>query len=176
MGITKGIFTVDTHTHAQRYAVKFQEKGVKPEYAALTDTMNESVCYDNSPRMLYHMDRYDVNMCIIQPSFSMTNELNMEIVKNHPGRFAALCNDARTHQRARDGIKPWNLKDSLAEIEELLATGMFVGIGEVGGGALRADLRLHGAHPKVQGRGALPHRLPVRLCRRRLAVQNHGAL
>jgi len=130
MGITKGIFMVDTHTHAQRYAVKFREKGIKPDYATLTDTMNESVCYDNSARMLYFMDRYDVDMCIIQPSFSMTNELNMEIVKKYPGRFAALCNDEKTMRRDRLGIKPWNLKDSLAEIEELLATGLFVGVGE----------------------------------------------
>jgi predicted TIM-barrel fold metal-dependent hydrolase len=130
MGLAKGIFMVDTHTHAQRFAFKFKEKGLKPDYATLSDGMPESVCYDNSDRMLYFMDRYNVDVCVIQPAFGMSNEINAEIVKKHPDRFVAFCSDIKTQERHRKGIKEWNLKDSLQEIDELLSTGMFVGIGE----------------------------------------------
>jgi hypothetical protein len=178
MGITKGIFTVDTHTHAQRYAVKFQEKGIKPDYAVLSDTMNEAVCYDNSPRMLYFMDRYDVDMCIIQPLFSMTNEVNMEIVKKHPGALPPV-------QRRKDHATGIGWASALeseglpGEIEELLATGLFVGVGEglpgggVGkswGGRVVDNLRLYGALRKYKVVAQYHSGCPYRLRRRRLAV------
>jgi hypothetical protein len=97
MGLAKGIFMVDSHVHAQRLAYKFQEKGEKPNYAALMDGMGHSESYSNAPRLLYHMDRYDVNVCVIMPAFGMTNERNMEIVREHPDRLSLLCSDADLH-------------------------------------------------------------------------------
>jgi len=136
MGLAKGIFMVDSHVHAQRHAYKFQEKGEKPNYAALMDGMAHSVSYSNAPRLLYHMDRYDVNVCVIMPAFGMTNERNMEIVREHPDRFVAVCSDADLMLKKG---QEWSYKASLEEIERLLDTGMFVGIGEgmPGGGTRR---------------------------------------
>ncbi|MDR1205630.1 MAG: hypothetical protein LBL26_09160, partial [Peptococcaceae bacterium] len=72
MGLAKGIFTVDTHVHAQRHAFGFQNKGLDPEYSTLAEGMSHSVVYDNSDRLLYHMDRYQVDVCVIFPAFGMT--------------------------------------------------------------------------------------------------------
>jgi hypothetical protein len=35
-----GRFVVDTHVHAQRHAFKFQERGIDPNYANLTEGMS----------------------------------------------------------------------------------------------------------------------------------------
>ena len=78
-----GRFVVDTHVHAQRYAFKFQERGIDPNYATLAEGMSsdpEVVIYDNSARMLYDMERYGVDMCIISTAFGMTDEINQEIM------------------------------------------------------------------------------------------------
>ena len=131
MGLAKGIFTVDTHVHAQRHAFKFKEKGETPDYAKLSSGMTKIDAYDNSPRLLYHMDRYDIDVCVLQPAFGMTNEINRQIVEKHPDRFIAMCRDVKTqHKATREGT-PWNVKEAVKEIDELLATGMFKGgIGE----------------------------------------------
>ena len=130
MGIAKGIFTVDTHVHAQRHAFKFKAKGEDPAFSKLANGMHASEVYDNSDRLLYHMDRYNVDVCVIQPAFGMTNDINLEILKKYPDRFAAFCYDVNTNLKARNGIEKWTLKAALAELEELLSTGLFVGIGE----------------------------------------------
>ncbi|MCL1806020.1 MAG: amidohydrolase family protein [Clostridiales bacterium] len=130
MGLAKGIFTVDTHTHGQRFAVKFQEKGVKPDYSTLSNDMStEAVCYSNAPRMLYFMDRYNVDVCALLPAFTMTNEVNAQIVKEYPDRFVAFCSATKTRDRARAGEKV-TFDDSLREMEELLASGLYKGFGE----------------------------------------------
>jgi hypothetical protein len=36
------------------------------------------VIYDNSARLLYDMECYGVDMCIISPAFGMTDEINQE--------------------------------------------------------------------------------------------------
>ncbi len=130
MGIAGSIFTVDTHVHGQRHAFKFKEKGLKPDYATLAAGMSTAEVYDNSDRMLYHMDRYQVDVCVLLPAFAMTNEINLEIVKKHPDRFVAMCSAMETHHKSERGEAEWTLEAAAKEVEQLLETGMFVGIGE----------------------------------------------
>jgi len=52
-------------------------------------------------------------------------------MKEHPGRFVAMCNPVESSFAVMRGEKEYDIKDGLREVEELLATGMFVGIGEV---------------------------------------------
>jgi predicted TIM-barrel fold metal-dependent hydrolase len=130
MGIAKGIFTVDTHVHAQRHAFKFQEKGLKADYATLSGGMSVATVYDNSERLLYHMDRYDVDVAVIFPAFAMTNEIDLQIVDNHPDRFVTMAWDVETQRKSLTGEKAWNIEDSLKEIEACLETGRYKGIAE----------------------------------------------
>jgi len=130
MGIARGIFVVDTHVHAQRHAFKFKERGIKPDFRALATGMPLVEVYDNSDRLLYHMERYGVDMCVIQPAFGMTNELNVQIVKKHPDKFVALCNAVQTAHKAERGETEWTIEAACKEIDEELATGNYVGIGE----------------------------------------------
>jgi predicted TIM-barrel fold metal-dependent hydrolase len=130
MGLAKGIFVVDTHVHAQRHAFRFKAKGEDPDYAKLSGGMAQIDAYDNSPRLLYHMDRYGIDVCVIQPAFGMTNEIDVEIMEKHPDRFVAFCRDVKTqHKALREGVK-WSIQDAVKEIDELLSTGLYKGIGE----------------------------------------------
>jgi len=130
MGLAKGIFVVDTHVHAQRHAFKLQSRDVDSEFSALSSGMPSVETYSNADRLLYHMDRYGVDVCVIMPAFAMTNEIDKEIVKKHPDRFAALVWDVETRRKAEDGIAPWTMDAAVAELERELETGMYVGIGE----------------------------------------------
>ena len=130
MGIARSIFTVDTHVHAQRMAAKVKENDVK-DFGGLFKTMGKlPEAYDNSGRILYHMDRYGVDVAVIMPAFAMSNDINAELVKKYPDRFVSLCADVRTEHRAKAGEKEWNIEDCVQELDEALSTGMFVGIGE----------------------------------------------
>jgi len=130
MGLARGRFVVDTHVHAQRHAFKFKEKGIKPDWATLAQGMREAEVYDNSPRLLYDMDRYGVDMCVIVPAFGMTDALNAEIVKAHPDKFVALCSGTAYMERVRKGEVKWSIEGHCEELDRLLSTGMYVGIGE----------------------------------------------
>ena len=130
MGIAIGRFLVDTHVHAQRHAFKFKERKIKPDYATLAEGMPDVEVYDNSPRLLYDMERYGVDMCIIQPAFGMTDELNGEIVKNHPDKFIAMAGATAYKKKARRGEIVWNIKELCKELDGLLSTGLYRGIGE----------------------------------------------
>ena len=85
---------------------------------------------DGGKKLLYHMDKYGVDACVLKTGANGKNDPNIELVKQHPDRFVAICNDVETHRRAVAGEKPWNVEDSVKELDELLATGQFVGIGE----------------------------------------------
>jgi predicted TIM-barrel fold metal-dependent hydrolase len=134
MGIATGRFVIDTHVHAQRHAAKFKARGVKPDFSRLGEEMMRSkdmVVYDNSPRLLYDMDRYGVDMCVLVPAFSMTDEINLEIVKNNPDRFIAQAGATDYLIRSRRGEIKWTIEGLCDEFDRLLATGMFPGgIGE----------------------------------------------
>lgn len=136
MGYAKGRFVVDTHVHAHRTAVKFKDRDVKPSYGTLAKLMREGgtgvAVYDNSERLLYDMERYGVDMCVLLPSqFAMTNETNTEPVKKYPDKFIAMCNAQETMLKALSGKEKWTAKAAAKELDDLLSTGLYRGgIGE----------------------------------------------
>jgi predicted TIM-barrel fold metal-dependent hydrolase len=130
-----GRFIVDTHVHAQRFAAgkALGAGGVetgRARYADLAKAIRQLTPYDNSARLLYDMTCYDVDMCVLLPAFGMTNDLNLQIVDAHPGRFVAVCGAMETARRAMQGDAPWSAAAAAAEIDGLLVTGRFVGVGE----------------------------------------------
>jgi predicted TIM-barrel fold metal-dependent hydrolase len=126
-----GLFIVDTHVHPQRHAAGSALKG-STDYGDLGRAIQQVDAYDNSPRLLYHMDCYDVDMCILEPAFGMSNEINVELVKKYPDKFVANCQAGtkRTRDRVEAGEIEWDIKFVLEELDELLKTGNYVGIGE----------------------------------------------
>jgi predicted TIM-barrel fold metal-dependent hydrolase len=120
-------FIVDTHVHSQRHAAGSALKGSK-DYADLSRVMREVQAYDNSPRLLYDMECYGVDMCIVQAAFGMSNEINVEQTKKYPDKFVANCQAIKTRGQTGDG--EWSIDDACRELEDLLKTGNFVGIGE----------------------------------------------
>ncbi|MFC1953910.1 amidohydrolase family protein [Chloroflexota bacterium] len=126
-----GRFIVDTHVHSQRHAAGSTLKGSK-QYSDLGRAIMKVDAYDNSPRLLYDMECYGVDMCIIEPAFGMSNELNVELVKKHPDKFVANClaGTKRTRDKVLAGEIEWSIKFVLEELDELLKTGDYVGIGE----------------------------------------------
>jgi predicted TIM-barrel fold metal-dependent hydrolase len=92
--------------------------------------MRHLVTYDNSKRLLYDMDCYGVDMCILHPAFGMSNELNVELVEKYPDKFVALVNAKETGDKALKGEIEWTIEAACEEIDRHLSTGKFVGIGE----------------------------------------------
>ncbi len=130
-----GRFIVDSHVHAQRFAAgpELVKQNVNPSemgYRDLARAMRFLTPYDNSPRLLYDMQCYDVDMCVLLPAFGMTNDLNLQIVKKHADKFVAVCGAVETMQRTLKDGKAWSAEAAAAEIDALLATGQFVGVGE----------------------------------------------
>jgi predicted TIM-barrel fold metal-dependent hydrolase len=124
-----GRFIVDTHVHSQRHAAGAALKGSK-DYATLGNVMGHLEAYDNSARLLYDMACYGVDMCVIEPAFGMTNETDVAQIKKYPDKFVANCQALRTRARAEKGEIKWSIDTACEELEELLKTGNFVGIGE----------------------------------------------
>ncbi len=126
-----GRFIVDTHVHSQRHAAGGKLKGSK-EYSDLGKSIMQVDAYDNSPRLLYDMECYGVDMCILEPAFGMSNELNVELVKKYPDKFVANCQSGTKKMRDKvaAGELKWSIEVVLEELEELLKTGLYVGIGE----------------------------------------------
>jgi predicted TIM-barrel fold metal-dependent hydrolase len=130
-----GRFLVDTHVHAQRFAAgeALRARGVEAGaagYRDLADAIRALTPYDNSARLLYDMACYDVDMCVLLPAFGMTNDLNLQIVDAHPDRFVAVCGAMETAQKALRREEPWSATAAAVELDALLATGRFVGLGE----------------------------------------------
>ena len=138
-----GRFIVDTHVHSQRIAAgaTLRKKAGLPgsgdaskgyKYTDLAEALRQLEPYDNSERLLYDMQTYDVDMCIVRPSMSlgMNNELNVQLVERHPDKFAALCNPRGTFAKAMRGEIEWTIDAACREIDDLLRTKKFVGIGE----------------------------------------------
>ena len=128
-----GRFVVDTHVHSQRHAAgaalkeSLKQSGKKDiDYTDLNSIMRGMETYDNSPRLLYDMECYGVDMCILQPAFGMSNELNVELVEKYPDRFAAFASAKESGQLGAD----WTIEAAYKELDELLSTGKFCGIGE----------------------------------------------
>src|SRR5262245_5473211 len=130
-----GRFIVDTHVHAQRFAAgpelaKMNRDAGTARYSDLAGVMRQLTPYDNSARLLFDMACYDVDCCVLLPAFGMTNELNLQIVSAHADRFVAVCGAVETQRQAVRGEAPWSAAAAAAELDGLLETGKFVGIGE----------------------------------------------
>ena len=128
-----GRFVVDTHVHSQRHAAgaalkeRLKETGkAQVDYTDLNATMSDIETYDNSARLLYDMDCYGVDMCILQPAFGMNNELNIKLVETYPDKFAAMAWPVKSKNLGKD----WTIEAACRELDELLATGKYCGIGE----------------------------------------------
>lgn len=113
MGLARGIWMMDAHTHVQ--SGNYYATGVEQ---------------DDSDIALYYMEKYGVDMCVIHPSIAKKNELNAEIAKRHPNKFIATCNDIITQNKALYEGVPWTVEAAVKEIEDLLKTGLYKGIGE----------------------------------------------
>ena len=107
MGLANGIFKVDTHV--------FVQSGPMEENCAM---------------LLYHMKKRGVDMCVIKATVGMSNQANADLVKEHPDKFVAICNDEMTQKKSQTGEKPWNIADAASEIDSWMATGQFAGIGD----------------------------------------------
>ena len=128
-----GRFVVDTHVHSQRHAAgkrlqeRIKESGKdQVDYTDLNATLGGSEVYDNSARLLYDMECYGVDMCVLQPAFGMNNELNAALVEKYPDKFVAMCNTKESSKLGKD----WTIKAAYDEADALLSTGKFCGIGE----------------------------------------------
>ncbi|MFA5309813.1 MAG: amidohydrolase family protein [Dehalococcoidales bacterium] len=124
-----GRFVVDTHVHSQRHAAGKALKGSK-DFADLGKAMYTVEAYDNSARLIYDMDNYGVDMCVIEPAFGMTNKTNAAQVEKYPQRFVANCNTKEYDDRCKETGEPWTLDGAIAEMARLLDTKKFVGVGE----------------------------------------------
>jgi predicted TIM-barrel fold metal-dependent hydrolase len=131
-----GRFVIDTHVHAQRHAAgpEFKKLGLddpkKIQYKDLARIMPYLKTFDNSKRLLYDMECYGVDLCILHPAFGMRNELNVELVEKYPDKFKALAIPKETTDRAMAGEIEWTMEQAMDELDRLLATGKFIGIGE----------------------------------------------
>lgn len=129
-------FIVDTHVHVQRHAAgpEFKKLGLgdpgKLRYADLAKVMHSMETYDNSKRLLYDMQCYGVDKCILCSAFGMNNEINISLVEKYPDKFVALCCAKETQNSALAGEIEWTMEAAVEELDGLLATGKFVGIGE----------------------------------------------
>ena len=118
MGLARGIFMVDNHI--------------------ITQVENTGYPGDDPEKMLlYHMDKYGIDMCVLKSVYTWgreidvtRNEINAAIVKRHPDRFVALCTDVKVQHRAATGVEPWSMEAAVKELDELMQTGLYVGIGE----------------------------------------------
>lgn len=138
-----GRFIIDTHVHAQRHAAgaelkkekenqkSGQSKGQESaQYRDLANLMPKLTTYDNSARLLYDMDCYGVDMCILCSAFGMNNEINVQLVEKYPHKFRAAACAKETVDKATAGEIEWTMKAACEELDRLLATGKFIGIGE----------------------------------------------
>ena len=115
-----GRFIVDTHVHAQRFAAgpefaKAKLDTKKARYNDLARVMRGLTPYDNSARLLYDRDCYDVDMCVLLPAFGMTNALNLEVVERHPDKFVAVCTAMETQRKSRNGEIEWTPEAAAAD-------------------------------------------------------------
>jgi predicted TIM-barrel fold metal-dependent hydrolase len=60
----------------------------------------------------------------------MSNEINVELVEKYPDRFRALASAKETANKALEGTLEWTIDAAVEELDKLLSTGKFVGIGE----------------------------------------------
>lgn len=135
-----GRFIVETHCHAQRIAARMQDDDVS--YHRLAEKMrtavpadeaeddDEVVIYDNSDRLLYDMEAYDVDMCVLQPGFIFENGLNHQIIEEHPDKFVSAATPIQTEKAHLRGEEEWTIEAAIDEMDEWLRKDGFRMIGE----------------------------------------------
>lgn len=133
-----GRFVIDTHVHSQRHAAGHSLKEKRKDtsnkgdfdYIDLESQMGRIETYDNSKRLLYDMDCYGVDMCILRCAFGMSNELNIQLMEKYPDKFRCMAIAKNTTDAIVAGEKEWSMKDAIDELDALLATGKYCAIGE----------------------------------------------
>jgi len=134
MGRYAGRFVVDTHCHAQRAVLKFSERGIKaPSTEQLYTEVGEVTWTDNSERLLYDMERYGIDMCVLQSgglARGMDNDLDAQLAEKYPDQFVALCYPTTFLNKVASGKAKWSLEAVLEETETRLKTGKYKGIGQ----------------------------------------------
>ena len=140
-------YVVDTHCHITTLYQPATDAGWEMvDNEEWTGLHAEVQPFDNCFLTLYDMDRYGVDMAVLLPSIpGTTNESQAKLVKRFPERFRACCSDQKTVLKALRGEEPWTFKAALAEVEEALKTGWFVGIGEFSPGSAARSLQVPGA-------------------------------
>ena len=111
MGLASGIFMIDTHVMGP---------GIGPDPALREARESE---------LLYHMDRRGVDVCVLCTLVPGINQHNADLVKKHPDRFIALCNDEQTQIKNTKGIEKWTMEAAIKELEILLDSGLYRGVG-----------------------------------------------
>jgi len=134
MGRYAGRFVVDTHCHVQRAVAKFSERGLKaPSTEKLYGEIANVMWVDNSERLLYDMERYGFDMCILMSgglARGMDNDLDLEIAERYPSKFAVLCYPTSILNKAARGEAKWSVEGAFEETEERLESGKYKGIGQ----------------------------------------------
>mgnify|MGYP005843103363 CR=1 FL=1 len=134
MGRYAGRFVVDVHVHAQRAIARFSERGIRtPTIADMYAGLREVTWVDNSARLLYDMDRYGIDVTILQSgglAQGMDNDLDVDIAQRFPDKFAVLCYPTTLLNKVAAGQAEWSLEAAVEETEERLKTGKYRGIGQ----------------------------------------------
>ena len=141
-----GRFIVDTHVHSQRHAAGAALKGSK-DFGTLGKVMGQMDAYDNSPRLLYDMECYGVDMCVLEPAFGMTNQINLEQKAKYPEKFVLNCWPRDYQKSVQAGEVEWSIQGFCAELEKMLKTGEYVGVGEAVIPAMKQSKKEDG-HPE----------------------------
>jgi len=128
-------FIIDTHVHAQRHVAgpelkKLYETKKKIRYRDLAEIMPGVTVYENSTRLLYDMERYGIDMCILSSAFGMEDDLNIQLVEKYPDKFRTLCSTCETRNKVMKGEIEWTIEACCEELERKLSTGKYIGIGE----------------------------------------------
>ena len=125
-----GRFIVDTHVHAQRHAAGKALKGLK-EYSDLGHAMFEIEAYENStPSPLRHGVLWGGH---VRPRTGLWHD---QRDKRRAGKkisrqvFVCSCQAKATRDKALRGEIKWTMDAACEELDALLGTGNFVGIGE----------------------------------------------
>jgi hypothetical protein len=116
-----GRFVVDSHVHGQRHAVRFSQND---------EDDDGIIVYENSDQLVYNIETYEVDIALLLPAFSMTDEINVKMLEAHPEKFRACADPVQIKWAALRGDEGWTTECAVAELEEWLPKDGFVSIRE----------------------------------------------